>query len=58
MSDLKPSQHRSVLGGGQLRQLGHLGQPINMWETRLGDVGGDAKKGVNVDIIGMGRTRD
>lgn len=31
MKDLKPSQHRGVLGGGQLRQLGHLGQPINMW---------------------------
>lgn len=37
MNDLKPRQHRGVLGGGQLRQLGHLGQPINTgqpdWET-------------------------
>lgn len=51
-SEAKPAGR--CLGRGQLRQLGHLGQPINPWATRLEDVGGDTKKGANVDTVGMG----
>lgn len=51
-SEAKAAQRS--LGRGQQRRLGHLGQPI----YRLGDVGGNAKKGDNVDTVGMGRSRD